>query len=309
MLREAGMELASLAGTSPADAPATAETYDDPRVLVLQSGVRAVVLDVAAREAAEWSEIAGENGVATWCSGPPARGFTGAINLKRRHGETRALCRIASWWEHVRESYEGLASTLSEWRPRMMECVVRVGRPARVRTAESAGGGVLIQSAYELVEALVAIRGLPEWVTACAGNHSSRSEAAIAGVEDYCVALLHYADGGCATIQAAWGGPAEKRRLSLRSESDSIEFRDAEIRVLDADGRAARGVAVPTDTRVTDLAHFAGAVRGGAAQQAELERHIAAMALIETIYLAARTGQPEAPKKLYEVQQWPLPTF
>ncbi len=45
----------------------------------------------------------------------------------------------------------------------------------------------------------------------------------------------------------------------------------------------------------------------GETERVALERHLAVTALLEALYLSARTGQPETPRKFYEVQKWPEP--
>jgi hypothetical protein len=59
-----------------------------------------------------------------------------------------------------------------------------------------------------------------------------------------------------------------------------------------------------------ELERFVAAVRepdSAASQEVTLERHMAVSALLQATYLSARTGQPESPLKLYEVQGWPEP--
>jgi hypothetical protein len=66
--------------------------------------------------------------------------------------------------------------------------------------------------------------------------------------------------------------------------------------------------ALPMQPTPAELSRFVAAIRDAGSREANdrtLERHLAVTALCETAYLSARTGQPEYPAKLYEVQKWP----
>ena len=67
---------------------------------------------------------------------------------------------------------------------------------------------------------------------------------------------------------------------------------------------------LPSGMLAAEMHRLATEITNAATPQAAKkrnERHLAVSALLETIYLSSRTGHPEPPRRLFEVQKWPQP--
>lgn len=173
-----------------------------------------------------------------------------------------------------------------------------------------AGGGVLLCDGYFMLEALTALRGLPETVSAAVGRCRRQPGQAPRETEDVVSAALRYGGGGLAQLSATWDIRPFERATCHHGRQSSVRYDEQNIVLLAADGTVREQQQLPADFLTTDLLRFATAVaarRRGQTVHSTIERHLAVSALLEAIYLAARTGQPEIPRRLFEVQKWPEP--
>jgi predicted dehydrogenase len=127
--------------------------------------------------------------------------------------------------------------------------------------------------------------------------------------EDTAAALLRYSDGGSAAILATWNTRVFAHQIAHHGPNLRVTLSDEEVQLSSWDGSVADRRPLPSDFLASELLRFAEFVRSQARDRAlaPLERHLAVQALLETIYLSARTGHPEAPRKFYQVQGWSEP--
>lgn len=308
-------ELAAVGGERPSDDAGNAgdtEWFDDPRVLVVQSGVRAVVLAAATRMALALADVAAEVGVHVWRTPPIGRGFTEATEIVQRQRRRGTVYRIGSWWDHVREAALNSPQLQDGFKPSFAELDVRTrGRP--IESWESvkprAGGGVLINDAYPMIEALVEWRGLPDTVTAAVGRYRQKKGEPPRETEDVCSATLRYGDGGMTSLRVTWDIPPFGRTVRLHDARISVEIGEDVVRATTAEGKPLGEYPLPGNFAASEMRRFAAAVRDMTADSDgrgvdQAERHLAAIAIIESIYLSAVTGQPETPRRLYRLQRW-----
>ncbi len=303
------LELVGLAGAqfeSESDAP----WFDDRRVMITTTKPQAVVLATAPRAAIDLDEMFLLHDLAVWRKPPIARNFAEAVQLMQRLNQPRPHYRVASWWEHVREPVRDTMQAIEDFQPRFSELsVARQGPSVQSWRAGliEAGGGVLTLDAYDLLEAFVAQRGLPDNVSSAAGKHRKRPGEAPRETEDVAVAILRFVDGAIALLRASWDLPNESAALRHHGAEGSLDITAQDVSTVDFDGRVLRSAALPHDVLTTELRRFAMDVRQGARAEQEAktrERHLAVTALLEAVYLAARTWAPESPRKFYEVQGW-----
>lgn len=326
-LAGAEVELVGQAGTKQSEAVSGVPWFDDVRVLIAQSGCEAVVLHASPRSNTELGLAALERGLHVWRSAPAARRFEEAVELETAAVAAGSVYRVESWWESVADDVRW-AETLNAaaFRPLLSELrVAAPGPPVQDWRANAvdAGGGVLMHDARRLLEGLLVMRGLPQRVIATVARCRRRTAPAARETEDVAAAIFNYADGGVAVLQALWDVPPATNLLAQHSAEASLELTPMAVRVRDTEGRLIDERRLPdaADLLNRELNAFLGAVRASrgrsrrdeaSAESAEVaarERRLALAALLETIYLAARTGQPERPGKLYEVQGWPEPAL
>ncbi len=307
-----GLSAVGIAGLPQQSAPDAIPWYDDSRVLLTESGVKGVVLADSPELNVQRAADAAELGVAVWRMPPVGREFAEA-------GEVLSACRretipyrVASWWEFVAETVWADLNWDDEFRPRYSELLVSTVDPAADGweiSRNEAGGGVLMLDAYDLLEALIAVRGLPDTVVATADSYRTTAAGTPRETEDTALAILHYADGGTTLVQTTWGLHPFQRKLAHHSTTRSLILGADDLTLLDREGRVLEQHPFPRSFLKYELDRFADSVRTTAHDRAAapLERHLQVSALLETVYLAARTGHPESPRKRYEAHGWPEP--
>ena len=286
--------------------------YDDPRTLLSQATLEAVLLATSTRAAVELAGLAAERGLHIWRVPPLARNFTEAAEVVTRAKRLPTIYRVASWWEYVTDHVWNELHWPAEFKPRFSELLVSAPGPAPndwpAQPAETAGGA-LATAGYDLLEALVAARGLPDSVAAVKDRFRILPSGGLREVEDVAAAILHFPGGGGAVVRAAWDLLPVAQVLRHDGARLTVTLTNEEVALVDAQGAAADRRPLPGDFLASELLRFAEAVRGQARDRAAapLDRHLAVSALLEAIYLSARTGDPESPTKFYRVQGWPEP--
>jgi len=307
------LRLTAASGMAQPSAPPQAAWFDDTRVMIAQAGVDAVVLATSPRAGIELGNIATAHGLHVWRTTPIARGFAEATDAVQRARSAGVVYRVQSWWEHVAEPVRAALKLRESPRALYTTITVRAEGPPLQSWRSSlidAGGGVLVSDAWPLLEALVALRGLPDSLSAAIGKCRRAAGLAPRETEDVAFALLRYEGGGLVLLAANWDLRDPQWVCEHHSPEATVRIERESVSVLATDHALIYRQDLPDDWLSHELDLFARAIRDRHAQEAaagSAERHIAVMALIETIYLAARTGQPEAPRKLYEVTKWPEP--
>ncbi len=286
--------------------------FDDARVLLSQPGLQVAIVASSTRADVEAAAMAAERGLHVWRLPPLGRTFGEAIETVRLAKRASAVYCVASWWEHVVDHAWREIQWPGEFTPLFTELRVSARGPAlsswRVSPGD-AGGGALASDGGAMLEALVAVRGLPESIVAAVGHYRHEAARATHEAEDTAIAVLRYAAGGLAVVRTAWDlWPLEQQTVH-HGQNATVTLTDGEVRVADAAGTVVDRHPLPGDFLANELLRFANLVRGNARDQAAaaLERHLAVNALLESTYLAARTNHPESPHRLYEAQGWPEP--
>ena len=305
-------ELAAQAGLPQAAAKPELKWFDDRRVMLAQAEVQVVILTGSTRSLVELSRSALERGQHVWRLPPLGRDFSEAIDGVRRAREARSLYRVASWWESVNERVRDAVKKAECAKPPFVELLLGATGPtlASWRSSENdAGGGVLLNEAHPLLEALMALRGLPESVFGVTGV-LRRAAGVPRETEDLALALLRYESGQTALIRAAWDMSPFKSQLLLHGQSHTVCLSPDRIQTLDLAGAVVDNQPLPPSHLAGDIALFATALSAGTElPKPTLDRHLAVNALCDSIYLSAKTGQPEVPRRLFEVEKWLTPAM
>jgi len=307
------MQVVAQAGTRQPESLPGVEWYDDTRVMIAQSGVEAVLLSTSVRAGVQLGRTAVDHGVHVWRPPPLARSFAEAAEVVRLAQGSAPVYRVASWWDHIAEDVSWAVGRCEGYKPRFSEIHVSAPGPSMQSwraSAVDAGGGVLTADTYGLLEALIALRQLPESLSAAIGNYRHKTGEARRETEDVAAAILRYHDDGMAAIQASWDIPPFQQVGYHHGVEATVVLDECGVAVRSAEGETLHERRWSADIRVGELRGFVAAVQS-ANQRPEpdstLDRHLAISALLEAIYLSARTGQPETPGKLYEVQGWREP--
>ncbi len=285
---------------------------DDPRVLIGNPELEAVLVAASTRQTPALVAVAAGRGLSIWQLPPLACNFAQAAEVLAQVRKAGVLYRVASWWEYVSEHVWAELHWPAEFKPLFSELRVSARGPAhdswRSGVAETAGGA-LADAAYFMLEALIAVRGLPHAASGTIGQYRTTPSGAARAAEDTAVAILRYGDGGAALVRAAWDQPPFGQRLLHHGATATALLTNEEVALLDAHGDTLDRRPLPGGFLAHELMRFADAVRGQARDRAAapLDRHLAVNALLEAVYLSARTGHPESPGKYYQVQGLPEP--
>lgn len=308
-----GVCLAAQAGLAQSESQAGVEWFADERVMLAQGGLSALAIHASPRIAVAMARQAIEHGVHVWTVPPIGRSFADATEAIRRSRDLGPILWVSSWWRHVRESVRAIVDREEGRRLHLCELRTASAGPGIdswwASTAES-GGGVLRDAAYGLLESLIALRGLPESLFATVGRCRTRASQTPRETEDVAVAVLRYEGAGAATIHATWDIEPYESVLRGHAPDKTFELTDSAVRLATVDGSSDVVRDLPGDRLAVDLAKFVREVRGGRPSdetRAASERHASASALLESIYLSSRTGQPESPRQLFEAQGWSEP--
>lgn len=304
------LQAAGQAGMSQSSAAAGIPWEDDPRVLLATPDVEAILIATHTSEAIELAQLAVERGLHVWRPPPIADTFSRATEIIRWSRQQQPLYRVASWWEYLTEHVWHELRWPEGFTPRWSDLRASGWSPPTGRdgTTPTPHATALTDVAYALLEALVALRGLPEQVSSATGAFRHRAGSSDIVGEDAAGAILRYGDGLAIVHASCNFWPAEQTLLH-HGESASVQIDREEVLLVDCAGEPLDRRPLPGDYLAHELAGFAELVRRQARDRAAapLDRHLATLALIEAIRLSARTGHPEAPTKFYRMQGWPEP--
>jgi predicted dehydrogenase len=168
---------------------------------------------------------------------------------------------------------------------------------------ESAGGGVLLNEGYPLVDTVIHWLGPPAEVFAVTAQASLPRTRYTYDTEDTAVVVLKYAGGAIATFTCCWTSGPSWRELTLRTGEGTIRIDPARISIMDRDGkplctpfdRAPNVYSQPIRAFVDNLATPPNRMKSRARD------HLWTMAVLEAAYLSARTGEAESPSKWFDI--------
>ncbi len=184
---------------------------------------------------------------------------------------------------------------------------------------ETAGGGVLLEAGYEMLDLLVWALGLPEEVYAVTG-HKGRplglpadgadAPLGLYDTDDTAIVALRYTDATAAMLTASWVTAPPSEELALHGQRaigqagpDRLVLCDPDGQRIEQDeGQVHRVAALGRQLRDL-LAAFA---RSASRYESSGREHLLTMAAVQAAYLSDRTGTPERPGVLLQQRSQPL---
>ena len=312
--RAAGLQLTACAGFPRDIAPEEATWYDDYRVMIAQGGLDLLVLATSPRTAVTVGHIAVEHGVNVWRRPPLGRNFAEAVEVARRLKTSHSGYRISSWWEFAEKPVRLLhKAAFAESAPLLSEVRIGAAGPESASwrsVSTTAGGGVMSQDAYFALEALCALRGLPMGVFGWIGKCRERATGVLRETEDMGTAVLRYSDDGVAMVRAGWDIPPFGETTRHIGSHSELDYDTSGVARLDTSGNEVERLELPREHAELEMQRVVTWIdkpENAERSHRAIERHLMVSAVLEAMYLSARTGQPEDPRRLFEVQKWPAP--
>ncbi len=278
--------------------------YEDCRQLIVESaraGLDLLFVALEPHQAIEFVELAARHGVGVFHKAPFARNVREGRRLVGAFEEADCPLVVSRLWQ-----FEPAFSRLGK--PAVMDADVHTVT-ATVRTDDEpsgwrgdsarAGGGVLLNGAYEQVDMLVHIFGVPESVYAQSTRAPARGGACTYDTEDAILAMLRF-DGRRTGCIAAWrGAPEGHRRIVFVAADRTIELAGKRLTVTHRDSDTVKRRTVQDHRVIASAIGAFGATRREGEQRFEsrAREHLSTLAVIEAAYLSAKTGEAESPDR------------
>ena len=316
-------EMVRVAGVSDRDATVAAEAvrgsdvphYSDNRSLLAETRPAAVYLAVPGPASADVVALCAQRGVHVWKEMPLGRNLGEAVELERLMTRSKLKFavgtqrRFATGYRRAWALRKRLGQVFLARAHYLFNWGTKLGWRG---DKASSGGGALLELGYHPIDLLTWMLGLPEEVyghnvTDRRGETAGEAGAepvAVYDTDDSAAAILQYSNGCMASmVTTRRSGPVSEEltlhsiRGSLTACSESCLLRDPDGTVLDRitdDGG-------PQEVFVRQAEAFARAVIGDAKRyECSARENLLTQAVIEAIYLAGRTYQPENPRRLLE---------
>jgi len=278
--------------------------YEDYRSLIVEtahSGLDLLFVALAPFQSIEFVELAAARGIGVFHKAPCARTVDEAGRLVRWFANGRCPLVVSREWQ-----FEPACAVLDPL-PEIAGYVYAA--IAHVRTADApvrwrgdsvrAGGGVLLNGAYEAVDMLIHLLGLPETVHARCGLAIAPPAPRKYDTEDVAVVSLDFGSGRIAGVTTMRGATKPSWSVTFLGVESTVEVRADGMTITPRDGGPVEHYAVQSTNPAAHAISAFGASRLSGAERFEstAREHIATMAAIEAAYLSARTGAPEAPAR------------
>lgn len=289
-------------------------SFNDHRQLITQARPAVLLVATPPAVSAEVIRLAIKHGIHVVKPAPLARTLDEAVDLVTT-AENAGLHLAVLAPRRFEASYRELASRRGALGPLFLgraQYVLNWGRQFGWRGDQAgAGGGVLLEAGYQMIDLLVAAMGVPEEVYAVTGRRGRPHMIAddehvenmgIYDTDDSAVVAMRYADGAAGSVVASWVTSPAAEQLILHGQRGSGLADPSHCVVRDADGQVVHRV--EGQTRLTDALaeqfHCLAALLRGTAKTIDgaAREHLLTMAVVEAAYLSDRTGSPENPQAL-----------
>ncbi len=318
-------ELVAIGDPSPAPAstearPAGVPVFTDQRQLLGQVRPDLLVVTTPPAAAFELIRLAAKAGTHVVKSAPLARTLDEAVTLVDTVVETGkrfavlAPRRFNVCYRRLLELVPSLGRLFLARAQRVFNWGRQFGWRA---DRASAGGGVLLEAGYEMLDLLTAAAGVPEDVYAVTGRHGrphmrqADGQVESLGVydtDDTAVVTLRYGDGTAGSLVSSWVSSPATESIHLHGQGGSGQATPSECLLRTPDGQVIErtdGDDRPIRALREQLTALAGAIAGGDDRyESSALEHLLTMAVVEAAYLSDRTGQAENPQRLLKARDF-----
>lgn len=311
--------VAGVADAEPERAPAAARrfectAYDDVRQMLVQTSPKIFLAGGPTYQCAEWISLALEKQCTILKTAPAALTFEQAsewIRTAHRQGGHFLLVQPQRF-HPLLNGFRDLVDQekVNNWH--LISLVCRLPQSLsetqeRWRFDPSlAGGGVLIQQGYWLLDCLLLCFGLPQQIYMQRCSQAPDRQQRLSTTEDTAAAVMRFSDSLIAEISASrtLGPPAEFLRVCGKERVLTLERQ--QLTICGHDGRLLERRRICTEPNAWAQELLAMYIRNmDNPQQHPLfpppEADLRTMAVLEAAYLSSKTGMPESPSRILEV--------
>ncbi len=288
-----------------------AECFDDLRRLFIQKELDLVVSSGPLHNSIEHLHAAMKKGAHVLRYPPAARSFAEAAGLFKTAEENDVVFAVAKWWRHrqavraigqfIRENPEEQFYLIEAWCSAMQPLSY-----AWLKDPQLAGGGVVLNLAYPLIDQITTLFSVPQQVHALCTNQAPDRKQRRLLTEETAIVSMRFDDRLIGKIVAGrtmwpegWLMRVHGRNCQLTLSQKGLAVRDMAGKLIRRPGRR------ETDESLTDemLGDLAAAILAGDYRPFEKEaaETLGNMAFIQAAYLSDKTGMPEEPARIAEM--------
>lgn len=281
---------------------APARVYEDYRSLIVETahaGLDVLFVALEPFQSTEFVQMAATRGISVFHKAPCARSVREARRLVDQFAGSERPLVVSRPWQ-FEPAYAAL-NHLAEFTGHVYAATVHVqtaDRPVGWRgDSVRAGGGVLLNGAYEAVDLLVHLLGMPERVYAQCGAAVAPSAPRKYDTEDIATVLLGFGQERTASVTALRGVAEPSWEVAFVGTEGTVEVGADGVTITPYRGSPVKH---PTARAANPAAHAISAfgasrLSNGQPLKSKAEEHLPTLAVIEAAYLSARTGAPESP--------------
>jgi predicted dehydrogenase len=282
-----------------------AEGFTDCRSLIVEcchSGLDVLLVALEPFESLPYVELAGERGIGVFHKSPPARNVREMQRITERFSDPARPLVVSRLWHFdpalfpLRNASESIGQVYT-----VAICVSTDVDAAGWRgDSARSGGGVLLNGAYEAVDLLVHLMGLPDAVYAQCARHPEATARGRYETEDAAIVSLRFAAGQIASVTARRGAAEPSCDITLVGAEHTLDLHVGAGASTPGPEPGSEPGEIEVDPSVkAAVRSFAeSCLMSDVPFVSVCGEHLATLATIESAYLSARTGAPETPARL-----------
>lgn len=282
----------------------TFQDYRSAIVEMARAGLDLLFVALEPFQSIDYIEMAAEHGIGVFHKAPFARSSAEARRLIGRFEEAgRPLIVSRPWqFEPAYDSLTHRAEVLGRVHAAAAEVRTSDGSEGWRGDSVRAAGGVLLNGAYEQLDMLVHLMGLPEYVDAQCSAAVPPGKTSNYDTEDAVQLSLRLTGKRIASLTASRKAAASHWHVALIGEHGSIDLSEDRSRFQPADGRRARSRRVRTTCRAQPAINAFGAALSAGDEKlpSTAAEHLPTTAVVEAAYLSVRTGTAESPSQFLD---------
>jgi len=287
--------------------------YDDYRQLIIQNQLDCLLVAAPIHSCDEFVRMAMKKKFNVLKLAPAARGFEEAAEFVRLGEEEEIQLAIANPSRFTR-SFVTLRKFLDEGKIEqtfLLNAFCNVGdhpQPGWRTDPKLAGGGVLLQDCYRIIDQIVSNFDMPQQVYSLNTNQAQDKQQRLYLTEDTAIITMKFTDtfiGNFIATRREGAGPGEEY-LRLYGKDTTVTVSDKQLIVSDGLGKVCEKVKCD-DGGLSSTSEFLKSFAQSiiSPEQNKLRssgrENLKDMAVIESAYLSARTGFPEEPGRILQM--------
>jgi len=301
--------------------------YDDYRQLVTQNQFDCLLVAAGMHSCDEYLRMAMKKKFNVLKLAPAGRNFEEAVQFVRlaeaenvkfaigtaeRFAESfSALRRFIQYQDLNKEQAEAEGDGKNTWEPYLVTaCCATAGEKLEGWRTDPklAGGGVLLYDCYGIIDQIVINFGIPQKVYSLSSNTAGDKQQRLYLTENTAIVTMKFSDTLFVNLLASNSfGPA-KKEIRLYGKEHIVVVNDNELIIGGNCEQEGEKLEYDGDNSVRMgrlLENFALGILSPASTKLKIsgKENLRTMAVIEAAYLSAKTGFPEEPSRILEMQK------